>query len=205
MIEFSLFFGGKLMIQSRPKPTVDRRQIILGAVAAGAVAASAVQALPAIRVRAIHLHFPKGAPVPPWLEVTTKPGFFGIPVEVFEEHIPETEQMAFARMGYRDVPETRLRVRAVAPMEMQVGDCLIRYRDGCARGFRALFAAKQPYQGRIWWSHLQEPPGTWMWTHDGPDLLFFARVAEPDFHVVNDRLAERVSHSMGGCVIVTRY
>lgn len=183
------------MIQSTPNLKLNRRQIILGAVAAGAVAASPVQPLPA-GVRPIHLNFPTGAPVPPWLEVSTTPGFFGIPVEVFEEYIPETERIAFARMGYRDVPESRLRVRAVAPMEMQVGDCLIRYREGCARGYRMLFAATQPYQGRIWWSHLQQPPGTRTWTHDRPDLLHYARVAEPDFRIVNDRMTERVSHSI---------
>lgn len=45
-----------------------------------------------------------------------------------------------------------------------------------------------------------------MWTQDGPDLLLFARMAEPNFRVVNDRLAERVAFNQtGGCVIVKRH
>ena len=153
------------------------------------IVAAGVQLLPTPRAGAIQVRFPKGSPVvPPWLQVSTKPASFGAPVEVVGERISDPDRAAFARMGYRDVPETRLCVRATA--SFAVGDCLIRYKAGS----RVLFAATQPYQGKIWWSKFSDPPGTWMWTEDGPDMLLFARVAEPDFRIVNSRLAKRVVH-----------
>lgn len=181
------------MIQSAEKKRgvklgLSRRQVILGA-----AAATGVQLLPLRRAGAIHVRFPKGAPVPPWLEMSTKPASFGTPVEVAEEYISDPDRVAFAGMGYRDVPETRLNVRATTLLG--VGDCLIRYEGGTATDCRVLLAARQPYKGRIWWSRNSQPPGTWMWTEDGPDMLLYARVAEPQFRIVTSRLAERVALS----------
>lgn len=174
---------------------LDRRQALVWG--AGAVIA-AKSLVPPRASEAIRLDFPRGAPVPPWLEVSTKPGFFGIPVEVVEEFISGPERAAFARMGYRDVPETRLRVRATAPLP--VGDCLLRYEGGAEGDFRVLFAAKQPYRGRKWWSRLSQPLGTWMWTNDGSDKLLYAKVTEPEFRIVTPRLAERAFNSASDSV-----
>ena len=160
--------------------TLTRRQVI-----AGTTAATGLCFFPAWKP--IRLLYPKGAPVPAWLEASTKPSFFGVAVEVIEEYISPRERAAFVRMGYRDVPETRLTVRATDDLE--IGDCLVRYKAGS----RVLYADKQAFQGREWWSRLSQPADTWMWTEDGPDMLLYARVAEPDFCIINERLAKRVA------------
>jgi len=166
-----------------PEAMLNRRQIIVGA-----VVAASVSALP--RWETIPMSFPRGAAVPPWIEVSTKPAFFGVEVEIAVEVITDSERASYRRMGYAEVPDKRLNVRATEPLA--VGDCMIRYRCGIGGSHRTLFAETQPFRGRVWWHRLSEPPETWMWTDDGPDRLLFARVAEPDFRILNPRLAERV-------------
>lgn len=160
--------------------TLTRRQAITGA-----AAATSLCFFPARQP--IRLCFPKGAAVPAWIEVSTKPSFFGVAVEIVEETILASERAAALRMGYRDIPEARLNVRAAADLE--IGDCLVRYKAGS----RILYAAQQDFRGRRYLSRLSQPAETLMWIEDGPDLLLFARVAEADFRIAKERLAARVA------------
>lgn len=177
------------MLQS----ALDRRAFLTSGLASGLCILGGFDAYGAAPDKGdemIRLRFLSGAPVPLWLEVSTIPGAFGTDVELAEERIPEAEQEAFERWGYCDIPQTRLMISAAGHME--VGESLIRYPGAVASVCRAQVAAKHPYTGRVWRIVFVESPGTWMWTNDGRDLLLYAKVAEPEYRIVNSRLAERV-------------
>ncbi|HLH12115.1 MAG TPA: hypothetical protein VKV77_09595 [Methylovirgula sp.] len=183
------------MIQS----ALDRRTFLAFGAAAGLCALGgfdARTAVPGTGDETIRLRFPQGASVPLWLEASTIPGVFGTEVEIVEKRIPDAEMERMRGWGYRDVPQTRLVVSATGPMK--VGDSFIRYPGAVGADHRTLFAATHPYKGRVFqWTRFMNPPDTWMWTEDGLDRLLFAKVAEPEFRIVNERLAERVLSSVG--------
>lgn len=190
MVDFSVNRRGFDMIQ----PALDRRTFLAFGAAAGLCALDGVDArtaVPDTGDELIHLTFPKGAPVPLWLEVSTVPGVFGTEVEIVEKRVPSAEMERMRGSGYRDVPQTRLVVSATAPMK--VGDSFIRYPGAVGADHRTLLAATHPYKGKVFrWTRFKNPPDTWMWVEDGPDRLHFAKIAEPEFRIVNERLAERV-------------
>ena len=74
--------------------------------AVGAISVSGLRLSPAFEP--VRMYFPKGAPLPPWLEFSTKPACFGVAVEVVEKQISVSERANFLRAGYRDVLETQL-------------------------------------------------------------------------------------------------
>ena len=176
------------------QPAPNRRTFLTFGLAAGVSALGGLGAHAAVLDTSdepIRLRFGKGEPVPLWLEVSTIPGVFGTEVEIAEKRIPDAEMERMRGWGYRDVPQTRLVVSATRPMK--VGDSFIRYAGAVGADHRTLLAATHPYKGKVFrWTRFMNPPDTWMWTEDGSDMHLYAKVAEPEFRIINERLAKRV-------------
>jgi hypothetical protein len=155
---------------------LDRRQSLVFGLTAATVAVMPLLApntAPAFPIR-----IAKGRPVPPWLERSSHPGFFGVDVEIVEGGVelfrapPEMEPSYAA--SYR-----AFRIAPVSPM--RPGDCLIRYK-GCRDALRVHGVGQSViYDGG---------PDAVGWTEDGDDLLLMAAADAADRNALPSTLAD---------------
>ncbi len=110
---------------------------------------------------ALPVRIAKGRPVPPWLQRSSHPAFFGVDVEIAEAGVELLRTPAAREPGYA-VSYAALRIAPVSPM--RPGECLIRYKGG-RNALRVHGIGRVIYDGG---------PGTVRWVEDGDDLLLMA-------------------------------
>jgi hypothetical protein len=109
----------------------------------------------------------KGRPVPPWLQRSSHPAFFGTDVEIAQAGVELVRTPPAEAPNYAASYEA-LRIAPVSPM--RPGECLIRYQGG-RNALRVHGIGRVIYDGG---------PGTVRWVEDGDDLLLMAAADAAD-------------------------
>jgi hypothetical protein len=137
----------------------DRRQSLVDGLAAatdGGASLFVPDTAPTFPIR-----IAKGRPVPPWLQRSSHPAFFGVDVEIAEAGI-ELLTTPPAREPRYAASYQALRIAPASPM--RPGECLIRYKGG-RNALRVHGIGRVIFDGG---------PGAVRWVEDGDDLLLMA-------------------------------